>query len=270
MSAAGPLTIVVCIKVCPDTAQLRADPRTGAPRLDDVPQRIGTFDENALEEAVRLKEQHGGKVVVVTLAAGAPPPELILKALAIGADEAHVIEDDSAGGADPLATASILAAALSRLEHWDLVICGEGSLDGYNRQVGLRLAEALEIPVLTHATHVDRRGRELIVHRALEDRTVLVAAALPLLLTVGQEINQPRFPTVLQIMAASRKPTASWRLADLGFAEGETAAGMSAVTTIGVFAPPEERRRIPIPGSGAREVARGLARCLFEQGLVKG
>jgi electron transfer flavoprotein beta subunit len=160
MSDGRPLTIAVCIKVSPDTAQLRADSRTGAPRLDDVPYRIGTFDENALEEATRLKEKHGGKVVAVSLTAGAPPPELILRALAMGADEAYVIEDPTAEHADSLATTRILSAALKKLEGWDLILCGEGSIDAYNRQVGPRLAEALEIPVLTYATRVeDRRGR---------------------------------------------------------------------------------------------------------------
>jgi electron transfer flavoprotein beta subunit len=218
---------------------------------------------------VRLKEQHGGKVIAVSLAAEAPPPELILKALAMGADESCVIEDPSAGQADALATARILSAALRKLGHLDLVICGEGSLDDYNRQVGPRLAEELEIPVLSQVTRVEDRDGKLVIHRTLEDRTVIVEAALPLLLTVGQEINQPRFPTVLQIMGASGKPSVSWRLADLGFDDEETAAGMSGVTTLEVFAPPEERRRIPIEGDSVDEMAQELARVLFEQGLVK-
>jgi electron transfer flavoprotein beta subunit len=253
MSDGRPLTIAVCIKVSPDTAQLRADSRTGAPRLDDVPYRIGTFDENALEEATRLKEKHGGKVVAVSLTAGAPPPELILRALAMGADEAYVIEDPTAEHADSLATTRILSAALKKLEGWDLILCGEGSIDAYNRQVGPRLAEALEIPVLTYATRVE----------------AIVEAAPPLLLTVGQEINEPRFPTVLQIMGASRKPTVKWTLSDLGFREGETAAAMSGVKTLEVYAPREERRRVSIPGDSVEEMAAELARTLFEQGLVK-
>jgi electron transfer flavoprotein beta subunit len=269
MSDGRPLTIAVCIKVSPDTAQLRADSRTGAPRLDDVPYRIGTFDENALEEATRLKEKHGGKVVAVSLTAGAPPPELILRALAMGADEAYVIEDPTAEHADSLATTRILSAALKKLEGWDLILCGEGSIDAYNRQVGPRLAEALEIPVLTYATRVEARGESLVVYRALEDRTVIVEAAPPLLLTVGQEINEPRFPTVLQIMGASRKPTVKWTLSDLGFREGETAAAMSGVKTLEVYAPREERRRVSIPGDSVEEMAAELARTLFEQGLVK-
>lgn len=269
MGEIGPLTIAVCVKFCPDTAQLKADPQTGAPRLDEAPQRISTFDENALEEAVRLKETHGGRVIAVSLAAQAPPPELGLRVLAMGADERRVIVDTTAGRADALATSRILAAALKRLGRLDLVICGEGSLDAYNRQVGPRVAEELEIPVLSHVTRIEARDGRLLIHRALEDRTVIVTAALPLLLTVGQEINQPRFPTVLQIKGASSKPVTTWGLPDLGFGQDDTAEKMSGVTTLDVSAPARPRLQIPIEGATAAELARELAGKLFEQGLVK-
>jgi electron transfer flavoprotein beta subunit len=269
MNNIGSLTIVVCIKVSPDTAQLRADPRTGTPRLDEVPRRIGTFEENALEEAVRLKEKHGGKVVAVSLVAEAPPPELILRVLAMGADEAYLIEEPTARKADALATASILRAALKKLGGVDLFICGEGSIDAYDRQVGPRLAEALGIPVLTQVTHIEERDGKLVAQRTLEDRTLTVEVSTPVLFTVGQEINQPRFPTVLQIMSASAKPSVTWRLVDLGFDERETATEMSGVKTLEVFAPPGERQRILIKGDSATAMARELAGVLFERGLVK-
>ena len=269
MNNFGPLTIAVCIKVTVDTAQLRADPRTGAPLLDEAPRRIGTFDENALEEAVRLKEKHGGKVIVVSLAAEAPPPELILKTLAMGADEAYVIEESTVLNADSLATACILRAALEKLGPLDIVICGEGSLDAYNRQVGPRLAEALEIPVLSRVIQLEDRSGKLVAHRNLEDRSEIVEASTPVLLTVGQEINEPRFPTVLQIMSASDKPVVTWQLTDLGFDEQKTAAEMSGVTILEVFAPPDERQRIPVEGDSPMETARELTRHLFERGLLR-
>jgi electron transfer flavoprotein beta subunit len=263
------MKIAVCVKVSPDTAQLKADPRSGAPRLAEVPRRIGTFEENALEEAVRLKERHGGRVVCVSLAAEAPPPELILRVLAMGVDEAYVIEEPTVREADALATARILAAALEKIGDLDVVLCGEGSLDDYSRQVGPRLAEALGIPVLSHVIQVEDRDGGLLAHRALEDRTVVVDASNPVLLTVGQEINQPRFPTVLQIMSASGKPTVTWQLVDLGFDERETAVGMSGVTTLEIFAPPDERQRIPIKGDNAAEMALELTKQLAERGLVR-
>jgi len=263
------LTTVVCLKVSPDTAQLRADPRTGAPRLAEAPRRISTFDENALEEAVRLKERHGGKVVALSLVHDDPPPELVLRVLAMGADEAILIDEATADRADSLATARILAAALRKIAGWDLVLCGEGSIDAYSRQVGPRLGEALGVPVLTHVTRVEANGRTIRAQRSLEDRTVTVEGPLPVILTVGQEINDPRFPTVLQIMGASSKPRLRWSLSDLGFESSETAAGMSGVRTLEVFAPRIDRQAVTIAGDTPREVATELARRLFERGLVK-
>jgi electron transfer flavoprotein beta subunit len=246
-----PLTIVVCVKVSPDTAQLRADPQTGAPRLVEAPPRISTFDENALEEAVRLRERHGGKVVALSLVAEDPPPELVLRLLAMGADEAVLVEESTVAQADSLATASILAAAMAKIGGWDLVFCGEGSIDAYSCQVGPRLAESLGLPALTHVTRVEVRGDGLRVQRALEDRTLTVEAPLPVLLTVGQEINEARFPS------------------DLGFEEGRTAAAMSGLRTVEVYAPQIERRGLPIRGETTDEIAMELARKLFELGLLK-
>jgi electron transfer flavoprotein beta subunit len=265
----GPLTIIVCMKISPDTAQLRADPQTRVPRLDDVPRRIGIFDENALEEAVRLKERHGGKVLAISLAAIPPPPELIQRALAMGADEAYVIEESSVAQADSLATTRILAGAVERLPGWDLILCGEGSLDDYNRQVGPRLAEELKIPVLANVTQIDAQNGKMIVHRALEDRSLVIEASPPLLLTMGQEINEPRFPTVLQIMGASAKPVVHWTLGDVGFGNLDSVVSLSGVRTLSTLAPREERKQETIPGDDAGEMARELARRLFEDGLVR-
>jgi electron transfer flavoprotein beta subunit len=263
------MKIAVCVKVSPDTAQLKADPRSGAPRLAEAPRRIGTFEEHALEEAVRLKEAHGGRVICISLVAEAPPPEVILRVLAMGADEVCLIEDPSAKQADSLATARVVAAALQKVGNLDIVFCGEGSLDDYSRQVGPRLAETLGIPALTHVVRLEHRDGGLTAHRALEDRTVVVATPTPVLISVGQEINQPRFPTVLQIMSASSKPTTTWRLIDLGFGEGDTVAAMCGVTTLQVFAPSDQRQRIPIAGNSATEVAQELARLLASHGLLR-
>jgi len=269
MSEIGPLNMAVCIKICPDTAQLRVDPATRAPDLEFAPFRVGTIDENAVEEAVRLKETYGGRIVAVTLAPKEPPQELIHKVLAMGADEAVVVEDPTASSADALATATVLRAALSRLGPFDLVLCGEGSLDAYNRQVGPRLATALGVQLLAQVTKVGESDGKLLAHRAFEDRTEVVEITFPAVLTVGQEINEPRFPTVLQIMSASGKTTTRWRLSDLGFGPEQTTAAFSSVRTVEIFAPPEDRRRIEVPGKTETEVAGELARLLFEQGLVK-
>jgi electron transfer flavoprotein beta subunit len=268
MSDALP-TFVVCAKFAPDTAQLRADSQTRAPRLAEAPLRISTFDEHALEEAVRLKEAHGGRVEVLSLVAAPPPEELVLKLLAMGADRVCLIEEPTARAADALATARVLGAALQKLGAWELVLCGEGSIDVYARQVGPRIAAELGIPVLTHVTELRREGRAFTAQRGLEDRTEVVACAAPLVVAVGLEINQPRFPTVLQILGASQKPTQVWHLADLGFPEDTSLADWSGVATSDVRAPVAQRRGQLIDRGGSAEIAEQLARELFARGLVK-
>lgn len=258
------LSSVVCMKVTVDTAQLKADPRTSAPALAAAPLRISTFDEHALEEAVRLKEKHGGRVIVLSLVAEKPPPDLILRALAMGADEAHLVVDPSAAEADALATATTLAAALRTLDGWDLVFCGDGSIDQYSRQVGPRIAEELGILPLTQVTHLEVESRGLVARRGLEETTETVEAELPALVTVGQEINRPRFPTVLQIMGASRKPVHEKRREDLGL----PAAEPPPVETLEIAAPSSSRKKIVVTAPSPGELAAELARNLLAEGVV--
>jgi electron transfer flavoprotein beta subunit len=261
-------TSVVCMKICVDTSQLVPDPQSGAPRLEQAALRIGACDENALEAAVRLKEQHGGRVVALALVPREPPPEVLLKALAMGVDEAVLVQDATAADADPLAAASVLAAALRKLGRWDLVLCGEGSGDQYNRQVGPRIAEALGVPSLTHVSSLRLCDAAVWAERALEDRIETVEADRPAVVTVTQEINQPRLPTVLQIKGSARKPITRWRLADLGFGPEQTAAALSGVRTLECLAPRARRRRTPVQGESAGQAAMLLARALLEEGVV--
>jgi electron transfer flavoprotein beta subunit len=257
------------MKITYDTSQLRASSDTGEPRLENAPQRISTLDEHALETAVRLKEEEGARIVALSLVPGDPPRDIVLKALAMGADEVVLVRDDTAWEADALATARIVAAAARKLEPWDLMLCGDGSIDQYNRQVGPRIAEELGLASLTQVVDLRLDNGLAVAERALEDRTEIVEAELPAVVAVGQEINEPRLPTVLQIMGASKKPTTVWTLDDLGFPTGATAAAMSGVRTVRVVAPPSERKRIDLEGEDADDVARKLARALIEEGMVR-
>ncbi|MDH5567533.1 MAG: electron transfer flavoprotein subunit beta/FixA family protein [Myxococcales bacterium] len=263
------LRISVCLKISLDTAQLKADPQTRAPRLENAPLRVGSIDENALEEAVRLKERHGGEVRAVMLVGAPPPEELVLRVLAMGADEAVQIVDETLGAADALATATLLAAALRKLPAADLILCGEGSLDEYNRQVGPRIGEALGLPILTHVTKLALSDGRIEAERALEDRAERVACALPALLTVSQEINQPRFAAVLQILGASKKPRVVWGLRDLELPEGVSASSLAGLRTLEVAAPASARRRIVVDGETPAARARSLARRLLEEGALR-
>lgn len=263
------VTSIVCMKICVDTNQLKVVPETRAPNLKDAPLKINTFDENAIEEAVRIREKHGGKVIAITLAPFTPPREIILKALAMGVDTAYIVQDEACVDLDPLTTARILLAGIRKIGSFDLVICGESSSDQFNSQVGPRIAVELGIPSITYVTKLTINEGKVIAERALEDCVETVEAACPALVTVGQEINQPRLPPVLQIMGASKKPTIGWQLQDLGVSSEEVALEISLYRNLDVYAPPSERRRILVKGETVEDTAEMLARMLFEEGVVK-
>lgn len=190
------MDIVVCMKQIYDLDQIKVDAASKRPVTEGVTRKISDFDKNALEEAVRIKEKRGGKVLALIRGTSEAAKEV----LAMGADEAIVYNAD----ADSLGTASLLAGIIRKIKY-DLVICGEASIDEYSFQIGPRLAQALGIPVLTYARKIELKDGEVIVERNLENRYEVAKALLPALITVTKEINEPRISTLLQILGASKK-----------------------------------------------------------------
>lgn len=190
------MDIIVCIKQIYDLGQIRVDAASKRPITEGVARKISDFDKNALEEAVRLKEKHGGKVLA--LIGGAK--DAAKEALAMGADEAIIYSADT----DSLGTATLLAGIILQIKY-DLILCGEASIDEFSFQIGPRLAQALGIPVLTYAKRIELKDNEIIVERNLETRYEVLKAKLPALVTATKEINEPRIPTLLQILGASKK-----------------------------------------------------------------
>ena len=190
------MDIIVCIKQIYDLGQIVVDTATKHPITEGVARKISDFDKNALEEALRIKEKHGG--TVLALIGGTK--EAAKEALAMGADEAVIYSADS----DSLGTATILAEIIHKMKY-DLILCGEASIDEFSFQIGPRLAQALGIPVLTYAREMELKDNEVVVERNLENRYEVAKARLPALVTVTKEINEPRIPTLLQILGASKK-----------------------------------------------------------------
>lgn len=190
------MDIIVCIKQIFDLGHIMVDTATKHPITEGVARKISDFDKNALEEALRIKEKHGG--TVLALIGGAK--EAAKEALSMGADEAVIYSADS----DSLGTATILAEIIHKMKY-DLILCGEASIDEFSFQIGPRLAQALGIPVLTYAREMELKDNEVVVERNLENRYEVAKARLPALVTVTKEINEPRIPTLLQILGASKK-----------------------------------------------------------------
>ena len=259
------MRIIVCLRFGYDVAELRPDRRTGAPRLRRAPLRLDPFSHNALEEAVRLKELHGGRVIALSVVSKEVPQRLLLEALAGGADEALLVVDPGCEEADAHGLTHVLAAALRHLGPLHLVLCGDASADRYERQIGPRLAEALDLPCVTRALDLEIDGARLQARRSLEDRIDRVQTDLPALVTVTQEANEPRLPPLLQVMGAGSKPRASLTPSDLGV---PSSLEHSATRRLETSAPPTHRRRQEVRGDDTDGAVRELVALLAAEGLV--
>lgn len=197
-----PYNIAVLIKQIPDIDQMKTDQNTGEPQTQNLPLRIENLSKNAIEAAVQLKEKFGGKVTGLIF--GTDKSNAAMKeAYAMGVDEGYVItgyQDNS-----PLLTAKVLSGKLKSTEH-DIVILGNQSADTYTGVLPGMLSNLLDEPLLGNAISIEPQDGQVKVTRVLEDHNVVISSSLPAIISVTQEINEPRLPPVLQIMAAGRKP----------------------------------------------------------------
>lgn len=204
------MKIVVCIKQVPDTTEIKLDPVKGTLIRDGVPSIMNPDDKAGLEEALRLKDQYGAYVTVITM--GPPQAEAILReAYAMGVDRAILLTDRKFGGADTLATSNTIAAALRNIEA-DLIIAGRQAIDGDTAQVGPQIAEHLGLPQVSYVKNMqyNKEDNSLTIERAVEDGYYLVNVQLPALITVLSEANQPRYMRVKGIVEAFDKPVETW------------------------------------------------------------
>ena len=198
-----PYNCVVLVKQVPDTGNI-----TGKAMKDDgtvnraaLPAIFNPEDLNALEMALRVREEHGGQVTVLTM--GPPRAADVLRdALYRGADRVILLTDRKTAGSDTLATSYALRCAVERIGEYDLVLCGRQAIDGDTAQVGPQVAEKLGIPQVTYAESIQSlQDGQIVVQRALPLGTEMVRCALPCLLTVVGSANQPRPPSARRMMA---------------------------------------------------------------------
>jgi len=260
--------ILVCVKQAVDVSQLKVDTATRRLITVDAPKKISDFDKNALEEAIRLKEKFGGEVITLTVG-----PEdaktTVREALAMGADKGYIVTDPSFEGSDTLATSYILAEAVKKLGQFDLILCGEASIDSFSAQVGPRLADRLSLPLVTYARKLSLDGDVVSVERTWEDSYETVRVKTPALLTVTKELNEPRIPSLMMIMKASKKEVVLWKAADLGISTEKVGEKGSSIKILSVLAPKSERKKIVIKGETPVETAEKLARALIQEGVIK-
>lgn len=243
------MKIIVCIKQVPDAKDVRLDPETNTLAREGVESIMNPYDQHALEEAVRLKEQYGGEVVAVTM--GPPQAEEMLRlAISCGADEVVLVSDRAFAGADTWATSYTLENALKKIGGYDLILCGKQAIDGDTAQVGPGLATRLGIPFITCVQKVrEATDSGLVMERMMDDGYDVVAADFPLLLTVVKDINEPRVPSLKGKMKAKKAAIKTLSASDIGADPDCIGLPGSPTKVVEVFPPQARGERAVLEGT---------------------
>ena len=253
------MKIAVCVKQVPDATSVR---RIDAAcfRLDRSGEgALNATDVNAVEEALRLKEAHGGEVVVVSLGP-AKAIDSLRKALAMGADRAVLVTDDAAAGSDLVATSRVLARALER-EEADLVLFGQQSSDSDGAVLWAAVADRLRRPLVSQVAHLEINAAIVQGKRQTEFGYDVIAAPLPAIVAVSDAINEPRYPSLKGIMGAKSKPSEVVSLAEIGVDADDVGAAGSRTTVLSLAPPPAKGDTVKIEddGSAAEQLVVWLA-----------
>lgn len=262
--------VIVCVKPVPDPKdwdRLRLDPVTKTLIRGGIPGAINPLDKHALEAALEIKDAQGAEVVILAMAPAASQP-VLRAALALGADRAVLLSDPVFAGSDTLATSRVLAAGIRLLKPFDLICCGNFSLDGSTAQVPSQVAELLGIPNIMHVSNLEfGEGKGLIVTQKIEQGRVRLEAEPPLLLSFTKEANKPRFSSFLEILAAEQREIALWTNADLDLEEALIGLTGSPTQMADLLVRRRGRQGLRLEGS-PEEMARQLADKIHQLGVI--
>ncbi|OLT19052.1 electron transfer flavoprotein subunit beta [Serinicoccus sp. CUA-874] len=254
------MNIVVCVKYVPDAQGDRAfeaDHTTDREGVDGI---LSELDEYAVEEALKIVEAGEGEVTVLTMGPD-DAATAVKKSLQMGADKGVHVLDDAIAGSDSVATSLILAEAIQKIGDVDLVLTGLASTDGVMSVVPAMLAERLGMPQVTFASELTVEGGSVTIRRDNESVSETVEASLPAVVSVTDQINEPRYPSFKGIMAAKKKPVETWGLDDLGIDAAQVGLGAAwtMVTDTQARAPREAGQVVTDEGQGGEALAQFLA-----------
>ncbi len=263
--------IVVCTKHTPDSEAKMSVDEAGDVSWGDSPLIINPWDEYAVEEALQLRDEHGGKVTVISMG-----PEDALEALkhavAMGADEAIRVWDEACAGSDTLATSYVLAKTVDTLGNVDLVLCGKSAIDAETWQTGVALATRLNVPCLMYTIDIaklDAEAGTITVERLLEQGRQVVEATLPAVVGTTKGINEPRYTSFMGIRKAAKMEYPLWTLEDIGVDPNRVGLDGSGVRWPTVLEPPvREGEAEIIEGETAGEKAEVLVEKLLAEKVI--
>lgn len=266
------LNIVCCVKQVPDpetpASAFKVD--EGAKKVVPAPgiaPVISQFDAIAVEAALRLRDANGGKVTVLSLGPQSAR-EVIKVGLAMGAEEGVLLDDAALFDGDSYATGVALAAAIKKIGDVDLVLCGRQAVDWDFGVTGLAIAELLDMPSISITKSVEVSDSAVKATRVLGDAFETVEVPLPAVVTISNELGEPRYPKLPQIMAAARKQVTVWTASDLGLSADQAGKQGSRLNLERLFVPQVKSQCEFIEGDTPEEMAANLARKLREVKLI--
>lgn len=266
------MNIIVCIKQVVDPeappAAFKVDAASNRMVLPaDIPPVLDPYSEYALEAALRIKDAHGGRVTAISLGTGLLR-DIVKKSLSMGADELILLEDEAFAGGDSWSTAYALAAAIRKIDSYDLVLCGRQAADWDAGQVGSGIAEMLDLPCVTVARKIDISSGKAVVERVTSNGYEVIEVSLPAVVTVSSELGKPRYPTIRGIMAAKKKEPLVWKPADIGVEESQVGAAGRRSRLVRLFQPVSQVECQFIDGETPEEAGVNLAQKLREAKLL--
>jgi electron transfer flavoprotein beta subunit len=274
--------IIVCIKQVPGITDIKINPETNTLIREGIENIINPFDTYAIEEGVRLKERllassnlsdlsqnSGLDIQVIALTMGPPQSiEILKEAISLGVDEGILLSDRAFAGSDTWATAFTLSQAIKKIENYKIIILGKQTLDGDTGQVGPELAQILNIPFLGYASKIEEVDTsKIIVKRLMEDRYETFEMRLPIVISVGKDINVPRIPSLRGKIKAKSAQIPVWDNKFLGLNEDECGLSGSFTQVIKIFTP-EHKREIKIIEGTPDEQVNAIYNKLKELNIV--
>ena len=261
------MNIIVLVKQVPDASEVKINRETNTLIRDGVPSIINPYDMYALEEALRLREKHGGKVTALTMG---PPQaaEALKEAVSLGVDDVVLISDRAFAGADTWATSYALSMAIRKIGSYDLVIAGKQAIDGDTAQVGPETADMLGIPFVAYIRKIEQvEGSKMVAERLMDEGYDVVETSLPALITVVKEINTPRLPSLKGKMKAKSLKVSALSAKDIGADENKIGLKGSPTQVVRIFPPAPRGGREMLSGTFEEQVAT-VAKKLKEQSLI--
>lgn len=265
------MNVIVCVKQVIDPeappASFKIDSATNKAVMQGVPPVIDPYGEYAVEASLRIKEAKGGKVTAISMGIKLLR-EVVKKPLSMGADKLVLLEDEAFVDGDSWSTAYALAMAIKKIGEYDLILCGREASDSNAGQTGLGIAEILGLPSVTLARKIDVIGGAAKVERVTADGYEVVEVPLPAIITVSNEIGEPRYPTIKGIMAAKKIEPVVWKPADIGVESSRIGAAGRRAKILKLFQPVYEGKCELAEGDTPEEAARNLAMKLREAKIL--